>query len=85
MNTVMRLEVAMNKIYKNSFYYQTLYLSLLFAQESLQPVCVLHQRAMALIVDGQLLLQKLIKREKMDSKADLGYHFQKDTHTNSNG
>lgn len=40
MNTVMRLEVAMNKIYKNSLYYQTLYLFLLFAQESLQSVCV---------------------------------------------
>ncbi len=38
MNTVMRLEVAMNKIYKNSLYYQTLYLFLLFAQEP--AVCV---------------------------------------------
>lgn len=39
MNTVMRLQVAMNKIYKNSLYYQTLYLSLLLAPESLQSVC----------------------------------------------
>lgn len=67
----MRLEVAVNKIYKNSLYYQTTVsvpplCSMEPADCVSDCVCVLHPRggAMVSIIDDQLLLQKLIKNDK---------------------
>lgn len=62
MNAVRRLQVAMNKIDKNSLYYQTLYLP----PPPLQRGCsrCVRQTAMAPILHSQLLSQTLIKKEK---------------------